>query len=75
MTKVECVVETITMQFNGRRLAGTKVTCPRCGLTTRSTGVGSAPVKRCLYVLMEECPKNEFNIYTAKGFEDGEEGY
>ena len=70
--KVECRVEAITMGFNGQRVIGTKVTCPRCGLTTRSIGVGTEPVKRCLYVLEEECPNGELNIYTAEGFEDGQ---
>jgi len=48
---------------------GVVVTCSRCEHHVESFGTGEASIRRCLYLLREECPREERNVYVV---EEGE---
>ncbi|WP_198135158.1 hypothetical protein [Rhodopseudomonas palustris] len=44
---------------------GVEVTCDRCGRSEESFGTGDASLKRCAFLLRENCPRNEKNYYQV----------
>ena len=45
---------------------GVKVTCNKCGHTTTSFGRTEKSIRRCLFLLHEECPYDEDNWYEVE---------
>ena len=50
---------------DGRECSGVTVTCSECGHETQSLGDGEGSVKRCLWLLREECPRGENYYYEG----------
>ena len=51
-----CSVEYTELDNDYGYTDGVVVTCDRCGRTTESFGTEEGSIKRCLYLLSEECP-------------------
>jgi hypothetical protein len=64
-SKVECEVEGVEVEFNGRDIDGVEVTCTQCGHTEQSGGTSDRSVKRCLALMRENCPQSEENFYVV----------
>jgi hypothetical protein len=44
---------------------GVTAKCSRCDHTTEAFGRSEASVRRCLFLLREECPMGESNYYVS----------
>ena len=61
MAKVECEIEEIQVEFNGRMIPGVMATCLHCDHAAEAGGRSDASVRRCLLKLRETCPEGEEN--------------
>jgi len=66
--RVACTVDEEELDGDYGAVAGVVVTCSRCGSSEESFGTTAASVRRCMYLLREQC--SERNYYYA---EDGED--
>jgi len=65
--RVECEIEETYLENDHRRqLPGIVVTCTRCDHKSESFGKTEKSVKRCLFLLREECPESEENFYFVE---------
>ena len=49
----------------GKLVDGVMVTCGRCDHCVESYGTSPKSIRRCLYLLQEECPYGEENDYVV----------
>ena len=64
---VDCEVEYCSIEDEyGREVLGVRVTCNKCGHSEESFGQSEKSIKRCLYLLHENCPNNEDNWYEIE---------
>jgi hypothetical protein len=61
---VRCVADPIALAGANGSVPSVQATCPRCGHTTESYGTSEASIRRCLVLLHEECPADEYNFYV-----------
>lgn len=64
--KVECSVEHIEMDFNGKEIPGVLVTCSLCDHSEEAGGRSHASIKRCLAQMRQNCPEGENNFYVEE---------
>ncbi len=66
MAKVECEVHYCVLENDkGYDQDSVQVTCTRCNHEVESYGQSERSVRRCFFLLKEECPRGERNYYTA----------
>lgn len=44
---------------------GVEVTCSRCGHSEQSAGTHEGSLRRCTFLLRENCPRGESNFYDV----------
>ncbi|MFM9962884.1 MAG: hypothetical protein ACKV2Q_16865 [Planctomycetaceae bacterium] len=54
---------TTTENENGKEVESTLARCSRCGHETTSFGTSNGSIKRCLWLMRQECPRREQNFY------------
>lgn len=65
MAIVKCHIHEIELDGDYDSVASTEVECSKCGHTTNSYGTEQNSIKRCLWLLSDECPRNERNYYVG----------
>jgi hypothetical protein len=65
MAEVEAFIDYIELQGDHALVASVRATCVQCDHTTESFGTGPGSIKRCLVLLRQECPEDEFNFYVG----------
>ncbi|MFM9962413.1 MAG: hypothetical protein ACKV2Q_14465 [Planctomycetaceae bacterium] len=64
---VTCKIETQDMENdNGCEVEGTVAACSKCGHRTESFGTSNGSIKRCFWLMRQECPRREQNYYRAE---------
>lgn len=65
MARVKCEIEETELENDqGRSIPGVTATCTRCDHQTESFGTSDASILRCLALMREECPEDEYNFYV-----------
>jgi hypothetical protein len=64
---VQCSVTEINLENdNGLEIESVEVTCSRCKHAEQSFGTSERSVRRCAFLLRENCPKGEKNFYEVE---------
>lgn len=65
MTKVSTTTSYVDFDGDYGSVDGVEVTCGRCGHSKESFGTDEPSLKRCAYLLRENCPRAENNYYEV----------
>lgn len=65
MARVTTTFSYVDLEGEYGTVEGVEVTCDRCGHTEESFGTDDPSLKRCAFLLRENCPKNENNYYLV----------
>lgn len=65
MTKVSTTTSYVDLDGDYGSVDGVEVTCERCGHSEESFGTDEPSLKRCAYLLRENCPRAENNYYDV----------
>jgi hypothetical protein len=65
MTKVSTTTFYVDLDGDYGSVDGFEVTCGRCGHSGESFGTDEPSLRRCAYLLHENCPRAENNYYDV----------
>ena len=65
MARVLTTTSYVELEGDYGTVEGVVVTCDRCGHSEESFGTGEPSLKRCAYLLRENCPGDEQNYYEV----------
>lgn len=63
--KVSTTTNYVDLDGDYGTVEGVEVTCDRCGHSEESFGTGDGSLKRCAFLLRENCPRGESNYYEV----------
>jgi hypothetical protein len=65
MARVSTTTDYVDLDGDYGTVSGVEVTCSRCGHSEESFGTDEPSLKRCGYLLRENCPRGEQNYYDV----------
>lgn len=65
MAKVSTTTSYVDLDGDYGSVDGVEVTCERCGHSEESFATDEPSLKRCAYLLRENCPRAENNYYDV----------
>lgn len=66
MAKVNTTTDYVDLDGDdGTTVEGVEVTCEKCGHREESFGTDDPSLKRCAYLMRENCPRGENNFYIV----------
>jgi hypothetical protein len=65
MAKISTTTSYVDLDGDYGTVEGVEVTCGRCGHSEESFGVDEPSLRRCAYLLRDNCPRNENNFYLV----------
>lgn len=66
MAKVGTTTSYVVLDGDYGPVDGVEVTCHRCQHSEESFGTDEPSLRRCAYLLRENCPRGENNYYTVE---------
>ncbi len=65
MAEIKCEVSHGDVTEGDQTREGVTVTCGECGHKVQSFGTTERSIRRCFFLLKEECPRGENNFYVG----------
>lgn len=65
MPRVTTKIDYVDLDGDYSTVEGVEVTCNKCGHSEESFGTEEESLKRCAYLLRENCPRGESNFYLV----------
>lgn len=65
MARVTTTVNEVDLDGDYGSVPGVEVVCDECGHVEESYGTDGASLRRCAYLLRENCPRGESNYYEV----------
>jgi hypothetical protein len=65
MARIETTVAYVDVDGDYGTVDGVEVRCTKCGHSEESFGTENASIRRCAYLLRENCPRREKNYYVV----------